>query len=222
MGAGNSKPEASAGSQHVFSSNSPVQFSSNLVDALQSNSESDSTRSKALELEIQNRVAQELQRIRAREQQTLAEIEKRIAESKDTTTSLPVTAATAPLAPSATGYPAGSLNLDAPRIPFAGRHHDPVPAIAMPAESASAPAAQPAKRDVSRDSVAAEIEQLRSKLDGRRKLTEMDESVNKARSDVAACLQLNDRRPLNCWEEVDAFKREVAKLEAAFVDRIVG
>ncbi|KAJ5571394.1 hypothetical protein N7535_005054 [Penicillium sp. DV-2018c] len=205
MGAGNSKPEASAGSQHVFSSNSPVQFSSNLVDALQSTSESDSTRSKALELEIQNRVAQELERIRAREQQTLADIEKRIAESKDTTS------------------PSGSLNLDAPRIPFAGREHDALPAFTAPAEqSASASAAQPAKRDISRDSIAAEVEQLRNKLDGRRKLMELDDGVSKARSDVTACLQLNDRRPLNCWEEVDAFKREVARLEAAFVDRIVG
>ncbi|KAJ6087923.1 hypothetical protein N7467_006837 [Penicillium canescens] len=219
MGAGNSKPEASAGSQHVFSSNSPVQFSSNLVDALQSNSETDSTRSKALELEIQNRVAQELQRLREREQQTLAEIEKRIAESKDTT-SLPVTAATAPVASSSSGYPAGSLDLDAPRIPFAGREHDPVATFAAPQEPA---AAQPvAKRDVSRNAVAAEIEQLRTKLDGRRKVADLDDSVAKAKSDVVSCLRLNDRRPLNCWEEVDAFKREVARLEAAFVDRIVG
>ncbi|OGE48556.1 hypothetical protein PENARI_c027G10849 [Penicillium arizonense] len=219
MGAGNSKPEASAGSQHVFSSNSPVQFSSNLVDALQSNSETDSTRSKALELEIQNRVAQELQRLREREQQTLAEIEKRIAESKDTT-SLPVTTATAPVASSSSGYPAGSLDLDAPRIPFAGREHDPVATFAAPQEPA---AAQPvAKRDVSRNAVAAEIEQLRTKLDGRRKVADLDDSVAKARSDVVSCLRLNDRRPLNCWEEVDAFKREVARLEAAFVDRIVG
>ncbi|CDM27322.1 hypothetical protein DTO013E5_4462 [Penicillium roqueforti] len=219
MGAGNSKPEASAGSQHVFSSNSPVQFSSNLVDALQSNSETDSTRAKVLELEIQNRVAQELQRLREREQQTLAEIEKRISESKDTT-SLPVTAATAPLAPSTSGYPAGSLNLDAPRIPFAGRHHDPAPTVIAPQETAVA--TRPVKRDVSRNSVAAEIEQLRSKLDGRRKLVELDDGVAKARSDVTSCLQLNDRRPLNCWVEVDAFKREVARMEAAFVDRIVG
>ncbi|CAG8025232.1 unnamed protein product [Penicillium salamii] len=195
-------------------SNSPVQFSSNLVDALQSNSESDSTRAKALELEIQNRVAQELQRLREREQQTLAQIEKRI-ESKDTT--LPITAATAPLAPSS-GYTEGSLNLDAPRIPFAGRHHDPAPTYAAPQEAAP----QPAKRDVSRDAVAVEIDQLRSKLDGRRKLTELDGEVAKARADVTSCLQLNDRRPLNCWEEVDAFKREVARMEAAFVDRIVG
>lgn len=170
-------------------------------------------------MEIQNRVAQELKRLHERERQTLAEIEKRISESKDTT-SLPITAATAPLASFTSGYPAGSLNLDAPRIPFAGRHHDPVPTVAAPQEVAAA--AQPVKRNVSRDSVAAEIEQLRSKLDGRRKLVELDDGVAKARSDVTSCLQLNDRRPLNCWEEVDAFKREVARMEAAFVDRIVG
>jgi altered-inheritance-of-mitochondria protein 13 len=112
------------------------------------------------------------------------------------------------------------LNLDAPRIPFAGREHDPVATFAAPQEPA---AAQPvAKRDVSRNAVAAEIEQLRTKLDGRRKVADLDDSVAKARSNVVSCLRLNDRRPLNCWEEVDAFKREVARLEAAFVDRIVG
>lgn len=96
-----------------------------------------------------------------------------------------------------------------------------MPTVAAPQETAAAE--QPVvKRDISRDSVAAEIEQLRSKLDGRRKLVELDDGVSKARSDVTSCLQLNDRRPLNCWEEVDAFKREVARMEAAFVDRIVG
>jgi altered-inheritance-of-mitochondria protein 13 len=114
------------------------------------------------------------------------------------------------------------LNLDAPRIPFAGREHDPVATFAAPQEPAAAAAAPVAKRDVSRNAVAAEIEQLRTKLDGRRKVADLDDSVAKAKSDVVSCLRLNDRRPLNCWEEVDAFKREVARLEAAFVDRIVG
>lgn len=127
-----------------------------------------------------------------------------------------MTAATAPVAPSSTGYPVGSLNLDAPRIPFAGREYEPAPAA--PQE-----AAQPiVNRDVSRDSVSSEIDQLRSRLDGRRKLVELDEGVAKAKTDVIGCLRLHDRRPLDCWKEVDAFKREVAKMEAAFVDRIVG
>lgn len=180
--------------------------------------QTDSSRNKSLELEIQKRVAQELERLREREQQTLAEIEKKLAEVKDTG-SLPVTAATAPVASTSSGYPAGSLNLDAPRIPFAGREYEPSPVFTEP----QTPAPQAAyNRDTSRDSVASEIEQLRSRLEGRRKLAELDEGVEKAKADVVGCLRLNDRRPLDCWKEVDVFKREVAKMEQAFVDRIVG
>lgn len=68
----------------------------------------------------------------------------------------------------------------------------------------------------------AEIEQLRAKLEGRRKLVEVDENVERARNEVVTCLRLHDRRPLDCWKEVEGFKREVARLEEAFVDRIVG
>jgi altered-inheritance-of-mitochondria protein 13 len=208
MGAGSSKPEGSTGSKHVFTSNAPVQFSSNLVEALQTNTETDSSRAKSLELQIQARVAQELERLREREQQTLAEIEKRLAEVKDS----------APAAPSSTPnitYPAGSLNLDAPRIPFAGREYESTPAPTAAAD-------QPINRDLSRESVNAEIEQLRAKLEGRRKLVEVDERVERARNEVATCLRLHDRRPLDCWKEVEGFKREVARLEEAFVDRVVG
>ncbi|KAK5807370.1 hypothetical protein VI817_001628 [Penicillium citrinum] len=179
--------------------------------------QTDSSRAKAIELEIQNRVSQELQRLREREQQTLAEIEKRLAEAKDTG-SLPVTAATGPVAPSSTGYPVGSLNLDAPRIPFAGREYETAAPAAVPAETTQ----QPLNRNISRETVNTEIEALRARLDGRRKLAELDEGVAKAQSNVIGCLRLNDRRPLDCWQEVDAFKKEVARMEAAFVDRIVG
>jgi altered-inheritance-of-mitochondria protein 13 len=181
-------------------------------------SQTDSSRTKAIELEIQKRVAQELERLHQREKQTLAEIEKQLSEVKNTG-SVPVTAATAPIAPTSSGYPVGSLNLDAPRVPFAGREYEPSPVLTAPA---AAPQAAVANRDISRDSVANEIEQLRSRLDGRRKLAELDEGVSKAKADVVGCLRLNDRRPLDCWQEVDAFKREVAKMEQAFVDRIVG
>lgn len=163
-------------------------------------------------------MAQELERLREREQQTLAEIEKKLAEAKDTG-ALPAQT-TARAAPTSTPYPAGSLDLDAPRIPFAGREYEPSPLFTAPQEPA---AQQPVvNRDVSRDSVMSEIDQLRSRLDGRRKLAELDEDVARAKADVVGCLRLNDRRPLDCWKEVDAFKREVAKMEQAFVDRIVG
>ncbi|KAJ5101121.1 hypothetical protein N7456_007173 [Penicillium angulare] len=219
MGAGSSKPEAAGDSKHVFSSNSPVQFSSNLVEALQNNGETDASRTKAVELEIQNRVALELKRLHEREQQTLAEIEKRIASSKDTG-SIPISSSTGPTAKSSTGQ-IGSLNLDAPRIPFAGREHD-APSFTAPAETPAQGQGQDLKRDVSSTSVNSEIEALRSRLDGRRKLVELDDEVAKAQTEVIGCLRLHDRRPLNCWKEVDAFKKEVAKMEAAFVDRIVG
>ncbi|KAL3449276.1 hypothetical protein BJX65DRAFT_273150 [Aspergillus insuetus] len=211
MGAGSSKPEASAGSKHIFESNSPIQFSSNLVDGLQSNTETDSARAKSLELQIQARVSEELSRLRAREQQTLAEIEKRLAEVKDTPSSITTTSPSVGYAP-----PAGSLDLDAPRIPFAGREYAPVP------QAAAVEAAVPVNRELSRESVNTEIEELRAKLEGRKKLADLDDGVLKAKADVVSCLRLNDRRPLDCWKEVQEFKKEVARLEEAFVDRIVG
>ncbi|KAL2871546.1 Mic19 family protein [Aspergillus lucknowensis] len=210
MGAGGSKPEASAGSKHIFESNSPIQFSSNLVDSLQSNTETDSARAKTLELQIQARVSEELSRLRAREQQTIAEIEKRLTEVKDTPSSSTTTTVPNPsYAP-----PAGSLDLDAPRIPFAGRGYTPAPPAVEPAV--------PVNRELSRESVNAEIEELRAKLEGRKKLAELDDGMAKAKADVVSCLRLNDRRPLDCWKEVQEFKKEVARLEEAFVDRIVG
>ncbi|RAH59211.1 DUF1690-domain-containing protein [Aspergillus piperis CBS 112811] len=219
MGAGSSKPAAPADSKHIFSSSSPVQFSANFVDGLQSNTETDSARARSLELQIQERVAQELERLRAREQQTLAEIEKKLAEAKDVSSSTPAPSY-APSSSGASYYPPGSLDLDAPRIPFAGRESYFATAAAAPAVEAAAQ--QPINRELSRESVNSEIEELRAKLEGRKKLVEIDAGIEKARSEVVSCLRLNDRRPLDCWKEVEAFKKEVARLEEGFVDRIVG
>ena len=63
-------------------------------------------------------------------------------------------------------------------------------------------------RNLSRETVNEEIEALRAKLEGRRKLAELDEGMAKAKADVVSCLRLHDRRPLNCWQEVEGFKRE--------------
>ncbi|KAH8431606.1 Mic19 family protein [Aspergillus melleus] len=212
MGSGSSKPEATADSKHIFQGTAPIQFSSNVVDSLQNNTETDSARAKSLELQIQARVSQELERLREREQQTLAEIEKRLSEVKDTGSSS--SAGLSPATPNVS-HPPGSLNLDAPRIPFAGREYAPVPPVA-------ADEAKPVNRDISRESVNEEIEELRARLEGRRKLVELDSGVEKAKADVVSCLRLNDRRPLDCWKEVEGFKKEVARLEEAFVDRVVG
>lgn len=50
-------------------------------------------------------------------------------------------------------------------------------------------------------------------------MEEADAGVEKAREGLVQCLRLNDRRPLDCWEEREAFKREVARLERQFVDK---
>lgn len=183
--------------------------------------QTDSTRAKSLELHIQTRVAEELERIRQREKQTVEEIEKRVAAAlpERNTTNGSSTAS-----PFAFGAPAGSLNLDAPRIPFAGREHDAALFPVDPAPAAVAPgtAHPPAEVDASRETVLKDIERLRGKLESRKKLTALDESVERAKTDVVNCLRINDRRPLDCWKEVDSFKQEVAKLERAFVDKVVG
>ncbi|KAL0638115.1 hypothetical protein Q9L58_002896 [Maublancomyces gigas] len=79
MGSGSSKP-----TEHVFYGETPVRFSNDLVESLQSSSESDSTREKALELHIQSRVESELQRLQSRESQILNDLEAKLsAEDKE-------------------------------------------------------------------------------------------------------------------------------------------
>lgn len=75
-------------------------------------------------------------------------------------------------------------------------------------------------KDRSNDSVSKEVAELRSKLERRKKLEQSpDAAVEKAKEGLVQCLRVNDRRPLDCWEQVEAFKAEVAKLEQKFVDR---
>ncbi|KAI1823725.1 DUF1690-domain-containing protein [Xylaria intraflava] len=72
-----------------------------------------------------------------------------------------------------------------------------------------------------RQKVSAEVEALRARLDKRKQLRPLPESVEKARGDVVRCLLENDRRPLDCWQEVEAFKEEVRRLERSWVDKVV-
>jgi MICOS complex subunit MIC19 len=65
-----------------------------------------------------------------------------------------------------------------------------------------------------------EIENLRKKLEGRRKVESVPKEVEQAKEKVVQCLRTNDRRPLDCWQEVEDFKREVGRLEQAFVQRV--
>jgi altered-inheritance-of-mitochondria protein 13 len=70
--------------------------------------------------------------------------------------------------------------------------------------------------------VSKEVEALQARLDGRKKVRGLPDSVEAARSDVVRCLRENDRRPLDCWREVEAFSQEVRKLEKGWVEKVVG
>ena len=78
-------------------------------------------------------------------------------------------------------------------------------------------------RDLSRASVQKEIETLKKKLQQRQLKEDVvnDKGVNKAREEVVQCLRVNDRRPLDCWKEVEAFRREVGRLEGAFLGQVL-
>ncbi|PHH54084.1 MICOS complex subunit mic19 [Ceratocystis fimbriata CBS 114723] len=82
--------------------------------------------------------------------------------------------------------------------------------------------AAPAETDESLTShvVSKEIENLRVKLEARKNLRELPPSVEAARGSVVRCLREHDRRPLDCWKEVQAFKDEVKALEKSWVDKV--
>lgn len=66
-----------------------------------------------------------------------------------------------------------------------------------------------------------DVQQLRKKLEGRKKLAGVDEGVERAKSEVVRCLRENNRRPLDCWKEVQSFKEEVRRLEGQWVEKVV-
>ncbi|KAI1109632.1 hypothetical protein F5Y14DRAFT_455801 [Nemania sp. NC0429] len=90
-------------------------------------------------------------------------------------------------------------------------------------EKASESAAEqdPTTAQGDRRTVSAEVEALRARLHKRKQLRPLPESVERARGDVVRCLLENDRRPLDCWQEVEAFKEEVRRLENSWVDKVV-
>lgn len=60
---------------------------------------------------------------------------------------------------------------------------------------------------------------LRAKLDARKKVEKVPDEVEKAKESLVQCLRTNDRRPLDCWQEVEQFKQQVGKLEQAFIQK---
>jgi len=90
----------------------------------------------------------------------------------------------------------------------------------LSAEPAGEDGGQP-QQQLSSRAVSKEVEALRAKLEGRKKARALPEAVQTARADVVRCLRENDRRPLDCWREVERFKEEVRRLEGAWVDKVV-
>jgi altered-inheritance-of-mitochondria protein 13 len=66
------------------------------------------------------------------------------------------------------------------------------------------------------------VEALQTKLEARRKVRQLPGTLESARDTVERCLRENDRRPLDCWREVEAFKEEVRRLEKGWVEKVVG
>lgn len=74
---------------------------------------------------------------------------------------------------------------------------------------------------VTRHEVSGEVQALRAKLEQRKGVREVPEGVEAARGDVVRCLRENDRRPLDCWREVERFKEEVRRLEKGWVEKVI-
>lgn len=138
------------------------------------------------------RVERELSQLHAKEQQRLRELQDAIASAADDATN--------------------SSSSDEPSL---------AEKLADSLSSADALAEKQRRRDMSRGLVEKEIEALRRKLEERKRLEQPDKGVEEAKLKVVECLRLNDRRPLDCWREVEVFKKEVGRLEKEFVERTV-
>lgn len=148
--------------------------------------QTDSNRSKQQELQYQERLAVELEKLRDQETQNYTKFSETLSgESSE------------PSEPSL------------------------VEKLTDATSSSSTLAEKQRQKDMSRDSVTKEIEQMRTKLEQRKKLEQVDKDLEKAKEAVVSCLRTNDRRPLDCWKEVEAFKKEVGRLERDFVEKTI-
>ncbi|KLU92067.1 hypothetical protein MAPG_11014 [Magnaporthiopsis poae ATCC 64411] len=89
-------------------------------------------------------------------------------------------------------------------------------------EKLSEPSDQDGADGPSRYTLSREAAALRVRLeDEKKKVRNLPDTLENARSEVVRCLRENDRRPLDCWKEVAAFKEEVRKLEKGWVEKVV-
>ncbi|KAL8400179.1 hypothetical protein RB594_000540 [Gaeumannomyces avenae] len=89
--------------------------------------------------------------------------------------------------------------------------------LSEPSDQDGGGADGPSRYTLSREAAA-----LRIRLeDEKKKVRNLPNTLESARSEVVRCLRENDRRPLDCWKEVEAFKEEVRKLEKGWVEKVV-
>lgn len=191
MGAGASQPGDA--SRQVFVSENPVQFSQELIDSLQASSETNSTRAKSLDLHIKQRVAAELERL-ADEKSSKLEAAKQKILSGDKEDSKPKE------------RESGLLEL---------------PSISPKDLFKKETEEEKARKNASSKKVQEEIQKLQKALGERKVLKDLPKEVTDAREEVISCLRINDRQALNCWKEVEIFKREVRKREEQFVGKVL-
>jgi altered-inheritance-of-mitochondria protein 13 len=83
------------------------------------------------------------------------------------------------------------------------------------------PEDEKASSKLSSQSVNKEVDTLRARLEQRKKVRDVPTEVERARSDVVRCLREHDRRPLDCWQEVETFKKEVRRMEEEWVKKVM-
>lgn len=190
---------SSSSPAHTLNADAPVRLSQSVINSLQNSPETDSTRAQQHELHTQTRITADLQRIRDSQAQKLDAITTAL-----TNTELPPQQGSASDS-EALSKPTGLLaHLSSPF------YHDWSQENPKPATRES---------DRSHDSVSKEIMDLRQRLEQRKKVDKVPAEVEKAKNSLVQCLRDNDKRPLDCWREVEAFKREVGKLEHAFIQK---
>ncbi|KAF2858804.1 hypothetical protein K470DRAFT_278189 [Piedraia hortae CBS 480.64] len=186
-----------------YASAQGITLSHALFDSLQRSPENDRTRAYTTELHAKQRLRTHLEQVRDTQAEKIDSIVSYLTGSESSST--------APeLVPPEAAEPTGLFaHL---RSPF---YHD-------DAALQGKPVLTPEKRDsLSSKDAMMELEQLKSKL-LERKSKSQDPEVEKTRDALVRCLRTHDRRPLDCWEEVEAFKKQVARLERGFVERRIG
>jgi len=198
MGAGQSKPDEST--KHVFASDTPIQFSQELIDSLQASAETNSTRAKTLELHIAQRVAAELEKIRNHESSALEEARKKLTAANEQ---------------------AGSSDSSSSSSSSSSSDHSLLQIPSISPKDLLESSDEKQRKTQTSAKVQQEIEKLKQTLGQRKVLKELPNEVESARQDVISCLRINDRKPLDCWKEVEVFKRAVRQMEENYVASVL-